>query len=127
MKKKLQNRILAIGLISLCLWLLARSIYIQIDVKNNKEVTQGKIIKFIREYQARYGLKYEYYIDGVRYTGQIGIDPFECDDGTKNCIGKEFTVYYSSKNPENSRIDLGKYEKHKTTVEFVKLKKKNIE
>ncbi|MDB2555598.1 hypothetical protein N9X55_02520 [Flavobacteriaceae bacterium] len=120
MKSKTQNTILAIGLISLCLWLLIRAIYIQVDVKNNKEVTTGKIIKLTRGYQARYGLIYEYNIEGKRYTGQIGIDPFLCDDGTKNCVGKEFVVYYSSKNPENSRIDLGKYEKYKTTVEFVK-------
>ena len=123
MESKTQNRILGIGLISLCIWLLVRAIYIQIDVKENKEITQGKIIKFVRGYQARFGLVYEYYIDGNRYTGQIGIDPFECDDRTKNCIGKEFTIYYSKQNPKYSRIDLGKYEKHKTTIEFIELKK----
>ena len=56
MENKTQNTILAIGLISLCLWLLIRAIYIQVDVKNHKEITQGKIIKFVSKYQANFGL-----------------------------------------------------------------------
>tara|TARA_B110000908_G_scaffold78246_1_gene93962 strand:+ start:583 stop:969 length:387 start_codon:yes stop_codon:yes gene_type:complete len=94
--------------------------YQQKEIRKYKEQTTGKIIKFKYENKVHYGLVYEYYVKGKHYSNQIGVSFFKCDDGTKGCIGKEFTIYYSSKTPEYSRIDLGKYEKYKTTVEFVK-------
>lgn len=101
-------------------FVISLNVYKQYDIKKNSKNSIGKIIKFEKSGKSNFNLIYEYFVDGNRYTGQTGIDPFICDDGTKNAIGKQFKVYYSSKNPENSRIDLGKYEKFKTTVEFVK-------
>jgi hypothetical protein len=116
-----KNTFIIIGIIIIIISIfLYRHYSIGLDIKNNKEITTGKVIKLLELYQARYSLQYEYFVNENRYTGQTGIDPFVCLDGTKNAIGKQFTVYYSSKNPGNSRIDLGKYEKHKTTIEFVK-------
>ena len=117
---KQKNLFIAIGLIIFLFFLFFIQYKDERDLEINKKMTKGKIIKLSRKYQARYGLVYEYYVKNIRYTGNVGISPFICDDGTKNCIGQEFPVYYSSKNPENSRIDLGNYEKYKTTVEFVK-------
>jgi len=94
-------------------------LYKQYDISKNKAKTTGKIIECLIVNRSK-GIIYEYYVNNVRYTGEVGTSIFRCDDGTKCCIGKEFTVYYSSKNPQYSRIDLGKYEKHKTTVEFIK-------
>jgi len=116
-KKKIY---IVIGIAILFAFLFFREYSRQLDIKTNSIATTGKIIEFRSNYQARYTLVYEYYVEEKRYTGAIGITPFNCDDGKNACIGHEFTVYYSSKNPKNSRIDLGKYEKYKTTVEFIK-------
>ena len=97
---------------------LLKHYIVETDIKNNTKKTKGTITKLMKLYQARYSLSYEYKVNGEKYSGQTGINPFKCEDGTENCIGKEFDVYYSSKNPENSRINLGKYEKFKTTIEF---------
>jgi len=94
-------------------------IYKEKNIVKYQKKTTGKIIEYDNAYQAN-GIIYEYYVNNVRYTGQVGTSKFYCDDGTKCCIGHQFTVYYSSKHPQYSRIDLGKYEKYKTTVEFIK-------
>jgi hypothetical protein len=92
----------------------------QKEIEKYKEQATGKVTVFLYEARLDYGIIYEYYVDNKRYTNQIGVSFFKCDNGRKGCIGSEFPVYYSSKNPQYSRIDLGKYEKYKTTVEFVK-------
>jgi len=116
-----KNKILAIfSVCALILILYFREYSKQTDIKNNTKITSGRLLELRSKYKASFALIYEYYVDEKRYTSSVGISPFKCDDGRKNCIGKKFTVYYSSKNPENSRIDLGKYEKYKTTVELVK-------
>lgn len=109
-----------IGLVLFFGFMFFRTYNSQLDIKKNEVTTTGKIIELFGKYQSRYGLLYEYYVNGKKYEGSVGITPFDCENGKKACVGSEFTVYYSSKNPENSRIDLGKYEKYKTTVEFVK-------
>lgn len=92
----------------------------QKDIVLHKRETSGKVIKFISGNKTYYSIKYEYFVHGIRYVNEVGVSYFKCFDGKKGCVGSEFTVYYSSKNPEHSRIDLGKYEKYKKTVEFVK-------
>jgi hypothetical protein len=114
-----KNKILIIAGVIIILSILFYKQYSkQIDIKNNRELTEGEIIKLEGAYKARYRLVYSYFVDGVNYTGKVRVTPFKCDNGKDYCIGKEFPVHYSSKNPQNSRIDLGKYEKYKTTVEF---------
>lgn len=97
-----------------------RQYFLQKNISEHKEETIGKVIDFESINMRRYSLKYEYSIGDNQYQGEIGVSYFECDNGKKGCVGKEFPVYYSSENPQYSRIDLGKYEKYKTTVEFVK-------
>jgi hypothetical protein len=109
-----------IGIILIFLILFLMDYKEQSELKENKISTTGKIIKIKSKYQARYSLVYEYYVNDKKYEGSVGITPFDCDSGKRGCVGSEFTVYYSSINPENSRIDLGMYEEFKTTVEFVK-------
>lgn len=90
----------------------------QNNINRFKSKTVGKIIEYKFINIKRYYIKYEYYVDSIAYTGRVGISSFRCNNGKEGCVGKTFTVYYSSKNPSYSKIDLGKYEKYKTTVEF---------
>ena len=91
----------------------------QLDILNNKRKTVGIITEEVGVYKARYRIKYSYNVEGKKYYGEVSTSSFECDDGTKYCIGKEFVVYYSSNDPKKSVIDLGKYEKYKRKVEFI--------
>lgn len=97
---------------------LGHEFYKQQSISKNEATIEGKIVDFFHVNKARYAIKYEYFVDGEKYIGQVGITPFKCENGKEGCIGKTFKVYYSSKNPSLSRINLGKYEKYKTTVEF---------
>lgn len=92
--------------------------YKQENIKLNEVRTTGRIIKFSHKSAVRFGIEYEYYINGKSFIGHVGVSPFKCDNGKKGCVGEEFKVYYSTENPEYSRIDLGKYEQYKNTVEF---------
>jgi hypothetical protein len=92
----------------------------QKEISLNKVSTIGKIVEIDHLTSASYTIKYKYTVNDTEYFDNVGVNFFKCDNGRKGCVGSEFTVYYSSKNPEHSRIDLGKYEKFKTTVEFVK-------
>ena len=58
-------------------------------------------------------LKYEFYINNVKYQGEQRVNAFVCENGIEGCVGEKFTVEYSSKNPNNNEIDLGKYNKFK--------------
>ena len=86
------------------------------SVSKYRTETTGKIIDFHRKKDFDYSLKYEYSVNGKKYTGSVGTGFFKCEDGTKGCIGKEIRVFYSSKKPKYSQVHLGKYEKHKTTI-----------
>lgn len=99
---------------------IIRQYYTQSQVSKYRQKTIGKIIKFEYLNRTEYYLTYEYYVKNIRYEEGVGVAYFECENGKKGCIGSTFTVYYSSKEPKYSRIDLGEYEKYKQTVEFVK-------
>lgn len=116
-KKILSLLVFFVSIFSLLIW----NYFKQSQIKEYSNRTMGKVIKFKSVGGgARYSISYVYYVDAEKYVGHTGISFFKCDNGKKGCVGNEFTVYYSSKNPEYSRIDLGKYEKYKTTVEFIK-------
>ncbi len=86
-----------------------------LSVTKYKTETTGKIIGF--EYSKNgYSLKYKYYVDGIKYKGSVGTVFFRCADGTKGCVGKEVKVFYSSKEPQYSQVNLGEYEHVKTTI-----------
>ena len=82
------------------------------DLAQNMRVTKGIVIDFYYSNFA-YIIEYEYIVDGNTYTNKENLNYFNCDDGTPGCKGKEFTVKYSSKNPKNSIIDLGKFNNKK--------------
>lgn len=117
-KKKIY---IVIGIAILFTLLFFRDYKNELDIKNKKKTTTGKIIEFREHYQAWYSIVYEYVVDNKTYEGHTGVNFFKNDNGKTGAVGDEFVVYYSSKNPKNSRIDLGKYEKYKTTVEFVNI------
>ncbi|WP_298782712.1 DUF3592 domain-containing protein [uncultured Polaribacter sp.] len=101
--------------------LLYRSINKELEIMNNKMTTIGKIIRLQPGFKARFYIEYTYIVKGKKYKGTVRVSSnLKCDNGIKYCIGEEFKVSYSSKNPENSRIHLGKYEKYKSKVEFIK-------
>jgi hypothetical protein len=122
---KIKHKILTLGPVQwgfiLVMLLIVLNQYLgQKDISENKEQTTGKIIEFKYINMTDYAIVYKYDVKGRYYLGRTGVSFFKCDNGKDGCVGSEFTVYYSSKNPQHSRIDLGKYEKYKTTVEFVK-------
>lgn len=93
-------------------------VYKQYEIAHNQLKTDGEVIEFYHTSKARFGLKYRYRVENEEYIGLVGVSPFKCADGSTGCVGQQFTVYYSSINPQYSKIDLGEYEKYKTTVEF---------
>ena len=113
------NRKVILSVIGLAILLVfGYTLYKEKNISENQIFIEGKIIDFFHVNKARYALKYEYSVNGEKYIGQVGVSPFDCENGKKGCVGENFTVYYSSQNPSYSKIDLGKYEKYKTTVEF---------
>jgi len=105
-----------IGLI-LAFAIITFSIYHSInktnDIIKNGIKTQAKIID---EYYigGKHYIQYEFFVGKKKYTGEEKTAKFKCNDGTLCCVGKNFVVTYSSKNPNNSFIDLGKYNKYKS-------------
>lgn len=92
----------------------------QYEIKKYQKVTKGKITNIDHISLTRYALYYEYYVINKKYIGEVEVSFFKCKNGRKGCIGNEFDVYYSSKTPKYSRIDLKEYEKYKKTIELFK-------
>lgn len=91
------------------------------EIKDNKRETTGIIERI--EYNSRGAntLYFSYIVDGNSFRNNIGVNSFYGHNKRKGCVGCEFKVLYSSKDPKKSSIRLGKYEKYKRTVEFVDL------
>ena len=116
--KKISLNKLAIGIVSLILVCgLLFEFYKGYSISENKNSTVGTIIEFKSINKSRYGIKYEYFISGERYTGNVGVEYFECEK-ENGCVGSEIIVYYSSENPNLSQVNLKEYEKYKTTIDF---------
>lgn len=98
--------------------LVFKQYYEQKQINKYTKKTTGTIIEIHQNKHIDYSLKYEYFVDGVRFESSIGISFFKCKDGTAGCVGSEFPVYYSSKNPEYSVINLLQYEGFQETVKF---------
>lgn len=88
------------------------------EIKRYKGTTEATIIEFKHVNLTYYYIKYKYKVEKEEYIGETGVRWFKCDDGKLGCVGHTFKLSYSTKNPSKSTIHLGKYEKHKGTVEF---------
>lgn len=82
------------------------------ELYENLMLTKGTVVDFTFS-NNNYMLQYKYVVSGKVYRNTESMDYFRCLDGTPGCKGKKFVVKYSSKNPNNSKIDLGKFNKHK--------------
>lgn len=89
------------------------------DINEKGIITQGKIID---EYfvGGKHYIKYEFYVNNKKYTGEDKVAIFKCDDGSICCVGNKFNIRYAKNNPNNSDIDLGKYNKYKTRTKLYK-------
>ena len=88
------------------------------EIKKNKKETIGVISKIKYTSRGDNSLYYYYMINGKKYEGITSVNSFYGYNKKKGCVGCEFKIYYSSKNPNKSTIRLDKYEKYKRTVEF---------
>lgn len=88
------------------------------SVADNRTHTTGKIAKLKHLKKSSYSLEYIYFVDGKRYIGTCGVRYFQCS-GTNNCIGSEIDVFYSSKEPKYSQVNLRKFEEYKTSVYLI--------
>jgi hypothetical protein len=111
------------GIFSLVFLVLLFTVYRDYELSTNKAITEGTIINFKHDNLTYYSIKYEYWVDGKKYIGSCGVDGDLNCGNDKGCVGELFTVYYSLKNPSNSKIDLGQFENHKKTVDFFNIKK----
>ena len=88
-------------------------------ILKNLEVTTGTVTDVRYISRGAYALHYKYVVNNNTYKNNIGIEKFIGNNKKLGCLGCSFKVYYSSENPEKSRIFLAEFEKYKTTVEFV--------
>lgn len=108
MKEERKKTILftVMGLILLAVVL--KNSFTKKDLYENLSITEGIVTDYSFN-NNNYILKYEYTVNNVVYRSTEVTDFFKCDDGTPGCKGKKFQVEYSSQNPKNSVINLGKY------------------
>jgi hypothetical protein len=93
------------------------------EIKDYQKETVGLIEEYEYSSRGSYTLVYSYKVNNENFKNTIGTSGFYGDNKRKGCVGCEFKVLYSYKDPKKSSIRLGKYEKYKTTVEFVDLEK----
>lgn len=104
--------------ITLIIIFIANQFFYYKEIRDYKKQTIGLIEDFKYTSRGSYNLIYSYKVNNQNYKNTIGTSGFLGDNKRKGCIGCEFKVFYSSKNPSKSSIRLGKYENHKRTVEF---------
>lgn len=85
--------------------------------KNNEledygEETNCIITEFRFVHKSSYKLIYKFSVNDKFYFGSADTSYFECEDGTKGCIGNTFEVTYSKKNPKINKINLNIYNKY---------------
>lgn len=73
------------------------------ELEGNKGFTAGKFYH-CGQYRKTSNSYYKYYVNGVLYQSKSGPP---CPENADSLIGKFFTVEYSIKNPEVSRLDFG--------------------
>lgn len=74
------------------------------ELCQSKGITAGKFY-YCRQYPKTSSSYYKYYVNGVLYQSKSGPP---CPENADSLIGKFFTVEYSTKNPEISRLNFGR-------------------
>ena len=105
-----KDKIIVIIILTICISVMAFGFFKEHELAENKAYTNGKIIRHIKTGQKNY-IKYGFYVNNIKYYSEKRVYSFECDNGVKWCIGQEFKVTYSTVDPNNNEIDLGKYNK----------------
>ena len=109
------------------LFLIGGSVYTyrkELELNQYGVYTTGQIISFSHASKTEYDIKYTFFVKGTKYKGELLTGYFKCDDGTIGCVGKAFDVIYSSKNPNNNDMIIGKYEEYRDKVRLIPLKSK---
>ncbi|WP_272149962.1 hypothetical protein [Tenacibaculum aiptasiae] len=78
------------------------------ELAENKKYSQAKIIDYYNIGGKKY-IKYVFFVNNKKYIGEKHVYSFKCDNGVDGCVGQKFKVVYSSKDPDNNEIHLGKY------------------
>ena len=87
------------------------------DLKSNCKFTKGVVKGFEYKRYGKYSLTYNFYVNGRKHTGSTVTHSFNCLKN-KACLGNEFLIAYSDKDPDNNDIYLGKFERYKASVKF---------
>ena len=77
-------------------------------IKNNYSVTCGVVTYYSNTTKGTTIIEYKYIINKIEYKHIGGNVYFKDCKETKWCIGKCYEVEYSSKNPNNSRMNFDK-------------------
>jgi hypothetical protein len=78
------------------------------DIKENHSISCGTISNYYFTTKGITTINYFYFVNGKQVTGGAGNKYFKDCEKTGWCIGKCYVVEYSSKNPENSRMNFDK-------------------
>lgn len=83
------------------------------ELEQNGIATKGKVIKY-NFCNNNWCGKYKFYVDGKAYYGTWSGGYFKCPSGKEGCLGQEFTITYSSLDPNLNEINLEKFNDKKT-------------
>lgn len=114
MNKKKEKIIIWTSLFLILLFGTLYNTYKDNDIHSNLGITKGIVVDYSFT-NNNYALKFEYIVDGKKYVGREFTSFFKCDDGVPGCKGRSFTVKYSTKNPSNAEMEIGKYNHKKLT------------
>lgn len=78
------------------------------DIKENYSITCGSISDYFYTTKGITKIEYFYYLNGKKMKHIVGNGYFKDCEKTGWCIGNCYVVEYSSKNPENSRMNFDK-------------------
>ena len=89
------------------------------SLKQNLKRTEAVVVDFTHGSRTDYYVKYKFQVDLIMYEGKVATSYFKCDDGTPGCKWKSFEVGYDVNDPNNNEIDLGRYNKHKQSMNSI--------
>ncbi len=78
------------------------------DINKNTNYSCGKIYDYYKDTKGHSNILFKYYVKKREYTYMYVGGKFKDCEKTGWCIGKCYVVEYSSKNPENSRMNFDK-------------------
>ena len=121
MKKEFQLLIFFIVLFGIIFFGIFQNSYEEKELNEFGVKAKAKIIEYKFVGKTSYSLEYEYFVNDKRYIDSEKVSFFKCDNGKNGCVGKEFNIIYSKKNPALSKINLGKYNRYKKQSPTIKL------